>query len=399
MKTALLFLLFTHLGQAQSPNVVFCNGNDQAALQGAINTQAAAITESGGGGPVFVAAASVPCQFTTLTLPAMNRGSLVVLIDNPMIGGTIKAGTNTALRCNSGTSFLGLSGAFLYGPTCSIRQTRGLSQPLLDLAGVSQFYAEGINFETTNVNTPAVVHIHDKAGAGSVYLHFRRCTFGTYAPGLSIVADSSGPSVVSGFGLKIEDSSIQAPVSLTNFGQITITHSFMPSVTMTNAGIASDGDLEVDDVLSEALNNADFLTINQTGGQVADITLRRVKLADTSGNSYLIRENSSYNSWTPVLVEQTPVGNVGSGLIDPASAANQLDVYCIGSVCPAGASGLAGIWRTLYSYTGLTGRNGLTIFGSQYLTSPLQICGPPNKAGNTPICAAASSSGGLSRSK
>ena len=394
MKTALLFLLLTALGQAQSPNVVFCNGNDQAALQGAINAQAAAITRSGGGGPVFVAASGVPCQFTTLTLPAMNRGSLMVLIDNPMIGGTIEAGTNTALRCHSGTSFLGLSGAFLYGPACSIQQTRGLSQPLLDVAGVSQFYAEGINFETTNVKNPAVVHIHDRAGAGSVYLHFQRCTFGAYPPGLSIVADSSGPSVVSGFGLKIEDSSIQQPVALTNFGQVTITHSFMPRLTMTNAGIASDGDLEVDDVLSEALNNADFLTINQTGGQMADITLRRVKLADTSGNSYLIRENSSYNSWTPILVEQTPVGNVGSGLIDPASAANQLDLFCIGSVCPAGASGLAGIWRSLYTYTGLTGRSGLTLFGSQYVSSPLQVCGPPPKGGSAPSCAAGSSASG-----
>ncbi len=396
MKRALLFLLFTTLGHAQSPNVVFCNGNDQGALQSAINAQAAAITRSGGGGPVFIAAASVPCQFTTLTLPAMNRGSLVVLIDNPMIGGAIKAGTNTALRCNSGTSFLGLSGAFLYGPTCSIRQTRGLSQPLLDLAAVSQFYAEGINFETNSSTTPEVVHIHDKNGAGSVYLHFRRCVCGTYPPGLSIVADSSGANVTSGFGLKIEDSSMQAAISLTNFGQVTIAHSYMPSMSVTNAGIASNGDLEIDDVLSEALNNTDFLTINQTGGQVTDITLRRVKLADTTGSSYLIRENSPAPFQATVLVEQTPLGNIGSGMVDPASSADRLDLNCIGNGCPEGASGLAGIWRSLYTYMGLTGRSGLTIFGSQYVSSPLQICGPPTKGGITPTCAVASSSRGTS---
>ena len=54
MKAALLLLLFTTLGHAQPPNVVFCNGDDQAALKDA---QGATITRLGGGGPVFIAAA------------------------------------------------------------------------------------------------------------------------------------------------------------------------------------------------------------------------------------------------------------------------------------------------------------------------------------------------------
>ena len=114
------------------------------------------------------------CRFTTLTLPSMTQGWLVVLLENPMVGDTIEAGTNTALKCNSRTSFMGPSGAFLYGPTCSVRQTRDLAQPLLDIAGASQFYVEGINFQTESQHTPegkAQLSRHRAGRRGSVRKH------------------------------------------------------------------------------------------------------------------------------------------------------------------------------------------------------------------------------------
>ncbi len=301
-----------------------------------------------------------------------------------MIGNSIEAGNDTAITCSSGTSFLGLSGSFLWGPTCSIQQRKGISRPLLDIAGVDQFYVEGISFQTTNAAEPEV-HIHDKNGSGSVWIQFRRCVIGSQNQGPSLTVDSSRANLSAGFGLKIEDSSIQGPISITNFGQVTIAHTYMHNITMTNAGIPSDGDLEVDDALSEGLDNTDFLTVNQAGGQVTDITLRRVALADTIGSSYLIRNDSPRNFRASVLIEQIPLGNVGSGMIDPASSNHLLDVTCIGSGCPTGGPTLAKVWESLYTYGGLTG-NGLTIFGSQYVSSPLQLCGPPPKGGRTPAC-------------
>jgi len=130
--------------------------------------------------------------------------------------------------------------------------------------------------------------------------------------------------------------SINGPLSITKGQIVTNTHSYIysgsdPSITMTNNGIGSDGNLEVDDVLSESLNNLDFLVINGFGGQVTDITLRRVQLADAVGNSYLIKQAGKPNFHTTVPVEEVPLGGMGAGLVDPANTAARVDISCIGN--------------------------------------------------------------------
>jgi Pectate lyase superfamily protein len=355
-----------------------CDGStdDTASIQKTIDAAAASVTHSGGSGIVYFPPSSGFCKVTVLWYPSMagDQGWLVSLFDNGLYANTIHLGSNNAY-IGRASSFGGMSGSFLYGPTAEWQQPKGVDSPLVNISGISQVYVEGLDIQTQSSARSEVIHVHDYLGRGSVYLTFRRCAVGASdGRGLSLVVDSSSPTTIAGFGLKIEDSSLQLPISLTNFGQVTIEHSTLPKLSMTNLGIASDGDLEINDVLSEGLRNDDFLTIKQSPGQVTDITLRRVKIAD-SVNSYMVK-NSSVRTIATVLIEQTPLGNYGKGLVDPSSASARLALECIGNGCDK-ASVVDQAGQALYAFQGFTSQ-GAVVYGSRYVPNPLRSLATPN---------------------
>jgi hypothetical protein len=159
---------------------------------------------------------------------------------------------------------------------------------------------------------------------------------------------------------------------------ITIHGSFLHKISMRNNGIPSMGDLEVADTLSEDLANENFLTVDTSGGIITDILLQRVALADTTGSSYMFKDiNNSRTDWqVNIKFEMIPAGNSGSGLIDPTSAYQLFSVVCDGVYCDSVLSQAKG---TLYFFVGMPSRGTMTVYGSKYVSSPLNVVreGPP----------------------
>jgi len=124
-------------------------------------------------------------------------------------------------------------------------------------------------------------------------------------------------------------------------------------------------------VLSESLTH-DFFFSEASPGIVADITLKRVRLADTAPNVYMLKAVTTNSQITNVKIEMSQNGAIGAGLIDPASTLTHLGLICEGSGCnlPANA------YSALY-FGQLTGPRGPTIiYGSKYQPKPIQVISP-----------------------
>jgi len=89
-----------------------------------------------------------------------------------------------------------------------------------------------------------------------------------------------------------------------------------------------------------------------------------------------VKNISTSNYITNVLIEQTPLGNFGNGLVDPASTNYLMSLNCIGNGCQTSVL-LTPAWRTLYNFEGFTSQ-GTVVFGSQYVKQPLTTMGPSN---------------------
>jgi hypothetical protein len=322
-----------------------CDGvtDDTRAITSAYAQLANDLAPNGGnssGGVVYFPHSSGPCRVTTLTIPSNNKGWIVSVFDNGLLANVIIPGTNNAFIGRSG-NFQGQSGVFLRGPNATWVQNPGQSTALVDLFGVSQIYFEGLNIESVGAN--AAVHMHDNAGTGSVYVFFHHSMVESAGTGMALVVDSSARNRVAGFGLFAENTTFRGgggngqghyTISITNFGQVDFEHSTVagPGIYMKNAGISSDGDIVLDDILSEALSNQDFLTID--GTYVNDITLKDVKLADTTGQVYMFKSLTANGG--PVSFEMSVTANIGSGLKNPSSS--PFPGYCYGAGCPSDGS-------------------------------------------------------------
>lgn len=310
--------------------------DDTAAITAAY-AQLAADLAHGGGGTIYFPHSSGPYKFSTLTIPSggYRTGWIVSVFDNGLTGGTIKVGSWNAFMGRSG-NFQGLGGVFVYAPNTTWTQDRSYSNPLVDLAGVSQVYFEGINIVCSS--TAECFHMHDSiGGVGTIWVTLENSVVGNTSSGYDIIADSNTSSTVSGFGFFARHSSIHGTktASFTNFGQIFFHECFIGggTVTQTNAGISITGDITFDGVLSEGLNNQDFFVA--AGTYVNDITFRAVSIADPVGRVYVFNNQTTGNPRGPVLFEMIPLGNDGSGLMDPAGT--YVNVNCFGSGCPSWA--------------------------------------------------------------
>jgi hypothetical protein len=76
-----------------------------------------------------------------------------------------------------------------------------------------------------------------------------------------------------------------------------------------------------------------FLTMVAQGGEVTDVVLDQVALADTSGAVYKVKNLSPSGYVNNVTILDGPHGNMGYGLIDPTSTPLRLALECRGYGC------------------------------------------------------------------
>lgn len=344
-----------------------CDGStdDTVAIQNAYAAAAAAMNKQGGAGVVYFPPSSGYCKVSTLHIPSMGYGQgwLTSLFDNGLfVTGTIYPGNNNAFIGRT-SNFAAMGNVFLWGPTAEwqkrIYDTTSTANPLVDLDGVTQVYFQGIAFGGDSSGfSPMAIHIHDNNGAGSTTLAFGRCSImGDFD------IDASNPRQVAGFGLHIENTTM-GNINVQNFGNITIRDGYMHKITIANTGIPSNGDVDISDMLVEALNDEDFLTVDTTGGPITDIVLKRDALADSVGSVYLLKHvnNTGINWKVNAKISMTPQGNMGSGLIDPESAPGLISLICEGSGCE---SVLSQAKSSLFRMVGMPAEGPMILFGSE----------------------------------
>lgn len=312
------------------------------------------------------------CKATVLTWPDSNqRGWFITEFDTGLIANHIYPGRYNAFIGHA-SSFAGFAPPFAVGPRVNWIQTGHLNEPFVEISGKTYVFFQGIHIEGQSVGLPAL-YIHDNAGVGSVWIYGDRASVTGRGPGIKI--SSSGPNVIAGFGFDCDKCTISTndPASyamdVANFGIITIRGGYLGSFHYSNKGIASSGDVTIEDVLSESLSH-DFFFSEASPGIVSDITLRRVKLADTIGKVYMLKTVTTNNQLTNAKIEMTPNGNLGAGLVDPTSTPRHLGLICEGYGC---GPGVPGPNNPLYSGQ-FTGPGGPTVFyGSVYQPKPIQV--------------------------
>lgn len=379
-KLFLFTLLFGSVTQAQVFDVkqyahAVCNGvtDDTAAIQKTIDAAFAArpsigkVTFSGGG----------MCKATVLRWPDSGHlGWFVTEFDTTgLIASHIYLGNFNA--------FIGHTSGFVFNtmfpaaPRASWIQTDHFNETFVEIAGKSNIFIEGIHIQGMAIGFPGL-YVHDNGGVGSIDIYLRDSSVGgraaTTSRSSAIKMDSSGPNIVAGFSFTAENCNISSTdptvyaMDVTNYGMITIRGGYLGSMHYKNAGVPSGGDVSIEDVLSESLTH-DFFFSEASPGIVADITLKRVRLADAAANVYMLKAVTTSNQITNVKIEMS---QNGASLIDPASTPYHLGLICEGSGCnlPANA------YSALY-FGQLTGPRGPTIFyGSKYQPKPIQIISP-----------------------
>lgn len=354
-----------------------CDGktDDTMAIQNAYNAAATLMQRQGGAGVVYFPPSTGYCVVSDLFIPSMGypQGWLTSVFDNGLfVTDSVFPGNNTAFIGRT-SNFAALGNSFLWGPTAEWQKPKGSStnDPVVDLKGVRQVYFEGISFTDATGLVSEVIHGHDDSNRDGVTdLTFRRCSvIGNF------VIDTNEPDAAAGFGLQVLNTTISGELTIKNFGMITVRGGYVHNMVMANTGAPNQaGDLEIDDVLSEALDNQDFLVIDTSGGTVADVTLRRVRIADpvTGSAVYMVKHinNSGINWNVNVEFDQIPFNETGNGLIDPSSAPELFSVMCIGSNCN---QVLKQAKSTLYVFVGIPPKSPMIVYGSQYVPNPLSV--------------------------
>lgn len=309
-----LFILLATTCSARVPYDIVCDGTNQTtAIQQTLNVAAAYLQAGHNPGPVIFSGES--CLVDDLTFPNVNLGYLTFIFDTGIRANHINIGSNNAYIGRT-SNFLGLGGPFNFGPAANWQQRAAATGPFVDFNGVSRIYMEGINISAGYRPWPGV-HIHDNKGVGSVWLTFNRVTVSSSTTA-SVVIDSSGPTVISGFGWKCYNCSISTTgsgpaLTITNYGDIVYRDGFLHSVSLTNAGIAWMAEIKFDHVLSESLNNVNWLT---AGGGISDLVLDAVLIADPVGTVYLLKNITRNGLYVTI---RDCGSNDGVSLVDPAS--------------------------------------------------------------------------------
>jgi hypothetical protein len=91
--------------------------------------------------------------------------------------------------------------------------------------------------------------------------------------------------------------------------------------------------LLLDSILGENLQNGQAaIVLDSTAAVISDVTIRNIAEADTVGTTYILKNTGTHT--VGVLMDMPVQGNIGSGLVDPAStSAGITGLVCIGTNC------------------------------------------------------------------
>lgn len=354
-----------------------CDGkrDDTVAIQTAYDAAAQAMASSGGAGIVYFPPSTGFCVVGTLHTPSMGfgQGWLTTVFDNGLfIKGTFYPGNDNAFIGRT-SNFGSMAGSFLWGPTAEWEKPHWSNvsdDAVVTLAGVREVYFEGINIADAAHELPLAISGHNSASILLTNINFKHCSI---IGNIAISPDF--PGALTGFGWKMQDTSVNGNMSAIDFGSINIDGGFLHKMFLANQGTGEVASINIDGVVSEALTNEDFLTVDSSLGIVSDITLHAVSLADTVGSVYMLKNiepnalpGVHYN--TNVKFDMIPLGNSGSGLIDPASTPQLISAFCNGYYCD---TVLNQAKNTLYVYYGFTIKSGLIVYGSQFVPNPISM--------------------------
>lgn len=336
MKFVLLLVLalvpsfsFAYTYDVKAYGGAVCDGHhdDSMAVKKTYAAAAAVLNSGGSPGPVYWPPSSGPCVVYNFHLPGFwyGGGWLESKFDNSVYADHIYLASNNAIS-GGGGSFLNHMGSFIRGPQVTWVQLQGSTGPFVTIQGQTQVRVSGVNIVPQAGNVG--VWQTDYNGAGCITIEFDHSTVrGDY-----FIGPSSGSNVGAGFGTTFTGVSIDGTLSIVNSGAIKFQDGYVKKVRIWNNGIASSSDFIFDNVLSETLSNEDFLETHAVGGEVSDITLSRVALADWTGNVWMLG-NYGQNYVTNVKVDMKPQGSSGIGLVNPASTPFRLALDCHGYGC------------------------------------------------------------------
>lgn len=340
-----------------------CDGvrDDTAAVQKTIDAAAAVVQANGSPGPIYFPPSMHPCKVDTITFPGVSRGWLYSLFDNGLLANRIVVGSYNAFQGRSANFQTGA--LFPFGPTVPWVQWQHPTNQsaFVDLNGASFVNFKGIGIDVGYSPLPAV-HIHNWC----VNIKFEESGVG----GRFLV----GPS---GFNLRIIDSVMTTPggtgvaLDINGFGYVTVRGSYLKSVAITgHPGVSLMDGFRFEDLLSENLNKQPWLTLNGMNGQISNIILDSVRIADSVGSCYLVK---NLHTGASITIRNSGI-NDGISLVDPASVPNGLQ----GIIESMGARATFEKAKAAFQWGQFTSGNGPTIYyGSptflKYIGAPMQV--------------------------
>jgi hypothetical protein len=306
-------------------------------------------------GVLYFPRSANPCKFNgnVFNVPH-NKGWLYVLMDNGfLLTGPVTPTSLTAF-VGRGGNFQGLGGTANLAPNVTWMPATNILEALNISGNGSGFYFEGVNFENHSASsTVSPVHFHAIAGAGPAFINFVNCQINSNSTNAAVLFDADSTTGPAGFGVFFRDTAIAVSAAAAASSVMAINTGnfhfiggsiYGGSVVFKNTGAASAGGASFDHVLSEGLNNQDFLVLDTSaGGGVVetDFILKFVALADTVGSVYMVKGIGTGNRG--INIEMSPEGNIGTGIIDPATTNPQglVGVHCKGAGCDAIAAAVS----------------------------------------------------------
>jgi len=373
-----------------------CDGatDDTMAIASAISTWNQNLSgNTTSAGVLYFPRGANPCKFNGSVFSVThNKGWLYVLMENGFLLTGPVTPTSLTSFVGRGGNFQGLGGTANLGHNITWMPA-GTAIEALNISGNgSGFYFEGINFENSGLtSTVSPVHFHAIGGGGPAFINIVNCQINSNSTNAAVLFDADSTTGPAGFGVFFRDTAIATvPTAASAINAINVGNFhfiggaiYGSSVIFKNTGVASAGDVSFDHVLSEGLTNKDFLILDTSaGGGVVetDFTLKAVALADVVGTVYLVKGIGTGNRG--INIEMSPEGNIGTGIIDPATTDPQglKGVYCKGAGCdavPAAVTSaqVAGLYTFPTNIRTITLFTGSAAGGTGFVPSPLTING------------------------
>jgi len=340
-----------------------CDGvrDDTAAVQKTIDAAAAVVKANGSPGPIYFPPSAHPCKVNTITFPSVNKGWLYSLFDNGLLANHIVIGSFNSFQGRSSTWQTGT--LFPYGAKASWVQqqyaTRQFVGDFVDLNGASNVTFKNIGIDI-GYSPGIAVHIH----GWCVQIKFEESGVG----GRFVVERG-------GFNLRIIDSTLLSryavALSISDYGYVTVRGGYLQSAAIIESPETPFMDGYIfDDLLSENLNNQDWLTLKGGPHGISNVSLSNIRMADSVGKVYLVNNQALHSS----ITIRNSGWNDGLTLVDPASVPSGLS----GVIESIGARATFEQAKAAFQWGQFTSTQGPTIFYGngtflKYIGAPMQV--------------------------